>query len=63
MSVEISRTPGSTLQPRIDPVFTLATVWYAPAVKRAVRWHLTTRAGALNILVDDTYELASYRPG
>lgn len=63
MEVEISRTPGGTLQPRIDPAFTLATVWYAAAVKRAVQWHLTTRAGALNVLVDDTYRLASYHPG
>ena len=61
MDYEISRTPGATLQRRIDPTFTLATVWYAPAVKRAVQWRLTTRAGALNILVDDTYQLASYR--
>ncbi len=38
MDYEISRTPGATLQPRIDPTFTLATVWYAPAVKRAVQW-------------------------
>jgi hypothetical protein len=58
---EISRTPGGTLQRRIDPVFTLATVWYAAAVKRPVQWHLTTRAGALNILVDDSYRLAGYR--
>ncbi len=63
MDYELSRTPGGTLQPRIDPTFTLATVWYAPAVKRAVQWHLTTRAGALNILVEDTYRLASYRMG
>jgi hypothetical protein len=62
MDIEISRTPGSTLQPRIDPVFTLATVWYAPGPKRAVQWRLVTRAGALNVLVDDTYQLASYRP-
>jgi hypothetical protein len=62
MDVEISRTPGGKLQPRIDPAFTLATVWYAPGPKRAVRWRLVTRASALNILVDDTYELAGYRP-
>ena len=62
MDYEISRPRGGTLQPRSDPVFTLATVWYAPAVKRPVQWHLTTRAGALNILVGDTYRLASYRP-
>ncbi len=62
MDIELSRTPGGTLQPRIDPVFTLATVWYAPGPKRAAQWRLVTRAGALNILVDDTYQLASYRP-
>ena len=61
MDVEISRTPYGTLQPRIDPAFTLATVWYAPGPKRAVQWRLVTRAGALNILVDDTYRLGSYR--
>jgi len=58
---DISRTPGGVLQPRSDPVFTLATAWYAPAVKRSVQWQVTTRAGALNILVGDTYRLASYR--
>ena len=58
---DISRPPGGTLQPRSDPVFTLATAWYAPAVKRAVQWQVTTRGGALNILVGDTYQLAGYR--
>jgi hypothetical protein len=62
MDYALSRTPGWTLQPRIDPVSTLATVWYEPAVKRPVQWQLTTRAGALNILVGDTYQLAGYRP-
>lgn len=62
MDIEISRTPYGKLQPRIDPAFTLATVWYAPGPKRAVQWRLVTRASALNILVDDTYQLASYRP-
>jgi hypothetical protein len=62
MDVEISRTPYGTLQPRIDPAFTLATVWYAPGPKRAVQWKLVTRASALNVLVDDSYQLASYRP-
>ena len=61
MDIEISRTPGSTLQPRIDPAFTLATAWYAAAPKRAILWKIVTRASALNILVDDTYQLASYR--
>ena len=58
---DISRPPGGTLQPRSDPVFTLATAWYAPTVKRAVQWQVTTRGSALNILVGDTYQLASYR--
>ena len=58
---DVSRSPGGTLQPRSDPVFTLATAWYAPAVKRSVLWQVTTRGGALNILVGDTYQLASYR--
>lgn len=58
---DISRSPGGTLQPRSDPVFTLATAWYAPAAKRTVQWQVTTRGGALNILVGDTYQLASYR--
>jgi hypothetical protein len=62
MDVELSRTPYGTLQPRIDPAFTLATVWYAPGPKRAVQWKLVTRASALNVIVDDTYQLASYRP-
>jgi hypothetical protein len=61
MDYEISRTPDRTLQPRIDPAFTLATVWYAATVKRPVQWKLVTRASALNILVDDTYQLASFR--
>ena len=61
MDIEISRTPGSTLQSRIDPAFTLATAWYAAAPKRAILWKIVTRASALNILVDDTYQLASYR--
>lgn len=62
MDYEISRPATVTLRPQIDPVFTLGTVWYAAAVKRPVRWTVVARAGALNILVDDTYELAAYRP-
>jgi hypothetical protein len=49
------------MRPRFDPAFTLASVWYAPAVKRPVRWTVVTRAAERNIIVDDTYELASYR--
>jgi hypothetical protein len=62
MEYDISRTPTVTMRPRFDPAFTLARVWYAPAVKRPVRWTVATRASELNVLVDDTYELAAYRP-
>jgi hypothetical protein len=63
MEFDISRTPTGTLRPRFDPVSTLGTVWYAPAIKRPVRWTVVTRASERNVVVDDTYELASYRPG
>lgn len=63
MDFDISRTPSVTLRPRLDPVWTLGTVWYAPAVKRPVRWTIVTRASERNVVADDTYELASYRPG
>jgi hypothetical protein len=63
MEFDISRTPTGTLRPRFDPVSTLGTVWYAPAVKRPVRWTVVSRASERNVIVDDTYELASYRPG
>ena len=62
MEYELSRPFVVTMRPQIDPVFILASVWYAPAVKRPARWTVVTRAGARNILVDDTYELAAYRP-
>jgi hypothetical protein len=61
MDYDVSRTPTVTMRPRFDPAFTLASVWYAPAVKRPVRWTVVTRAAERNIIVDDTYELASYR--
>jgi len=61
MDYDVSRPRGDALQPFIDPMFTLATVWYAPAVKRPVQWTLTTRASSLNVLVGDTYQLESYR--
>jgi hypothetical protein len=61
MDYDVSRTPTVTMRPRFDPVFTLAAVWYVPAVKRPVRWTVVTRAAERNILVDDTYELASFR--
>jgi hypothetical protein len=62
MDYDISRTPSVTMRPQFDPAFTLGSVWYAPAVKRPVRWTVVTRASELNVLVDDTYELAAYRP-
>lgn len=62
MEIVASRSPTwSQLQPRIDPVLTYATVWYAPGPKRPVLWEVTTRAGAGNVLVGDRYQLASYR--
>ena len=61
MDYDVSRTPTVTMRPRFDAAFTLASVWYVPAVKRPVRWTVVTRAAERNILVDDTYELASYR--
>ena len=50
------------MRPRFDPAFIRGTVWYASAVKRPVRWTVLTRASEFNILVDDSYELAAYRP-
>jgi len=64
MDIVASRSPtGSALQPRIDPVLTFVTVWYAAAAKRPVLWEVNTRAGAGNPLVGDRYQLASYRVG
>jgi hypothetical protein len=61
MDYDVSRTPTVTMRPRFDAAFTLASVWYVPVVKRPVRWTVVTRAAERNIIVDDTYELASYR--
>jgi len=61
MEFDVSRTPAPSLRPRFDPVDTLGTVWYVPAVKRPVRWTVVTRAAERNVVVDDTYELASFR--
>lgn len=62
MDYELSRPTTVTMRPEFDPAFILATVWYVAAVKRPVRWTIVARAGDRNVLVDDTYELASYRP-
>lgn len=62
MDYDVSRTPSPTLRPRLDPVFILGAVWYAPAVKRPVRWTVVTRADQQNVIGDDTYELESHRP-
>jgi hypothetical protein len=59
---DISRTPSPTLRPRFDPVFILGAVWYAPAVKRPVRWTVVTRADQQNVIGDDLFELAAWRP-
>ena len=62
MDYEVSRPTTVTMRPEVDPAFILATVWYAAAMKRPVRWTVVARASDRNILVDDTYELATYRP-
>ena len=59
---DISRTPTVTMRQQFDPAFTLGTVWYAPGVKRPVRWTVLTRAAALNVVANDTYELLAYHP-
>ena len=46
-----------------DPVQIYATAWYAPAVKRLVKFDFLTQALRLNPLARDHYELASYRLG
>jgi len=62
MDYEVSRPTTVTMRPEFDPAFILATVWYVASVKRPVRWTVVARASDRNILVDDTYELTSYRP-
>jgi len=62
MDYDASRTPSPTLRPRFDPVTISGTVWYAPAVKRPVRWTVVTRADQQNVVGDDTYELVDWRP-
>ena len=61
IEIVASRAPGPNLQRRIDPVLTYAWVWYAPGPKRAVQWRVNTRAGAGNPLIEDLYQLASFR--
>jgi hypothetical protein len=61
VEIVAARTPGPNLQPRIDPVLTYAWVWYAPGPKRAVQWRVNTRAGIGNPLIEDLYQLASFR--
>jgi hypothetical protein len=46
-----------------DPVRIYATAWFAPAVKRLVRFSYMTEARRLNPLVRDHLELVSYRVG
>lgn len=44
-----------------DPVSIFGTAWFAPAVKRVVRFSYTTQAQRLNLLVRDHLELVSHR--
>lgn len=46
-----------------DPARIFAAAWYAPAVKRVVKFDFLTQALRLNPLTRDHYELASYRVG
>jgi hypothetical protein len=46
-----------------DPVRIYATAWFAPAVKRLVRFSYMTEAQRLNPLVRDHLDLVSYRVG
>jgi hypothetical protein len=59
---DISRTGGVTMRPQFDPAFTLGAVWYAPAVKRPVRWTVVTRASELNVLSAAPTSFPAYRP-
>jgi hypothetical protein len=45
----------------IDPVRLFATAWFAPAVKRCVRFSFATQAARLNPLARDHLELASFK--
>ena len=44
-----------------DPVRLYATAWFAPAVKRTVRFTYRTQAALLNPLARDHYELQGFR--
>jgi hypothetical protein len=46
-----------------DPTWIFATAWFAPAVKRVVRFDYFTQAERLNPLTRDHCELVSYRLG
>jgi hypothetical protein len=46
-----------------DPVRLFATAWFAPSVKRCVRFSFVTQAQRLNPLARDHLELASFRVG
>jgi hypothetical protein len=46
-----------------DPVWIYATAWFAPTVKRVVRFSYLTQAYRLNPLVRDHLELVSFRVG
>lgn len=45
----------------IDPVRLFATAWFAPSVKRCVRFSFVTQAERLNPLARDHLELASFK--
>jgi hypothetical protein len=45
----------------IDPVRLFATAWFAPSVRRCVRFSFVTQAARLNPLARDHLELASFK--
>jgi hypothetical protein len=58
-----SRPFLSGMDDAADPVQIFAAAWYAPAVKRIVKFDFLSQARRLNPLARDHYELASYRLG
>jgi hypothetical protein len=58
-----SRPFLSGMDDAIDPVQIFASAWYAPAVKRIVRFDFLSQARRLNPVARDHYELVSHRLG
>lgn len=63
VQIDGNRPFVSGMDDAADPVRIFAAAWYAPAVKRIVKFDFLTQALRLNPLTRDHYELASYRVG